>query len=74
MGKKGRHLMVSALSSTVADGDQNAVEDIVKFCKDRRILLHISEATLSIVNRKRDYDMMELLINNFCYYRVRIKK
>ena len=74
MGKRGRHLMVSALAATVADGEMNAVGDIVKFCMDRRILFHISEMTLCIVNRKKDYEMMKLLIDNHCYYRVRIKK
>lgn len=74
MGKRGRHLLVSALAVTVGSGDRDAVDDIIKFCKDRRILFHISEATLSIVNRNLDFEMVKLLIDNFCYFRVRISK
>ena len=74
MGRRGRHLLVSALAATVVDGEMNAVGDIVKFCKDRRILFHISEASLFVLNRKKDYPMMKLLIDNHCYYRIRIQK
>jgi len=69
MGAKGRNLMVSALSATVGDGDQNAVEDILKFAKEQRILLHIPELTVSILNKKRDFAMMKLLIDDYCYLR-----
>jgi hypothetical protein len=40
---------------TVVDGDKDAVEDILKFCKERRILLNIDEATCSTLNEKKDY-------------------
>ena len=65
---------MSALAVTVGSGDRCAVDDIIKFCKDSRILFHVSASTLSIVNQNNDFEMVKLLIDNFCYYRVRISK
>jgi hypothetical protein len=69
MGSKCRHLMVNALAVTIKDGDHDAVLDIIKFCKSRRILLHVSVSTLRVMIKAGDYHMMMLLIQNFCYLR-----
>ena len=55
LGSRGRTLMVAALQVTVNDGDRLAVTDILQFCIDRRIILHITEETASLLVRKRDY-------------------
>jgi hypothetical protein len=73
MGSAGRELMIAALAVTVIDGDREAVEDILKFCKERRILLNIDEATASCLNEKKDYEMMRMCIENYVYFRVVIR-
>ena len=55
MGTLGRELMIDALRATVHDGDTNAVEDIVKFCNDLRVVLHVTAATILLLSQKRDY-------------------
>ena len=55
MGSKGRHLMVTALSGVLTDGDVQAVSDILAYCIDHRILLHITSTIMSVCNKRADY-------------------
>ena len=58
MGSQGRELMVHALYTCAHDGDQQAVDDIVIFASELRILLHVTEHTLRWLVSKRDFKMM----------------
>ena len=74
MGAKGRDLMISALAVTVIDGDRDAVEDILNFSKERRILLNIDEFTINTLVDQKDYEMMRMCIASYVYFRVRLIK
>ena len=56
------------------DGDVDAVSDIIKFCKDFLILLHITKKTLNTLMNKRYFDMMKILIEHSVYYQHVISK
>ena len=65
MGSNGRHLMVQSLAAAVKDNDEQAVSDILEFCNENRILLHVTEAIVFGINLSQNYDMMRVLIRNF---------
>ena len=74
MGNQGRELMVHALFTCVHDGDQQAVDDIVCFASELRIILHVTEHTLRWLVSKRDFKMMRQLIESKVYFQELVMK
>jgi hypothetical protein len=50
------------------DGDVDAVADIIKFCRDFLILLHIKPDTLNHLLAVKAHEMIIILIENFVYF------
>ena len=63
--------MVTALGTTIADGDIQAVHDILDYCRDKKILLHITPSIMTFCNKRGDFEIMQLLMKYYIYYRVK---